>query len=92
MLFAALALGQLGIALSTRSDRRPFWRMSPRGNPFLYLAVGASVLALLAAIYLPPLAGLLATTAPTLPDLAAVLVAAVIPAGVAEVAKAVPGR
>ncbi|MBN9101044.1 MAG: cation-transporting P-type ATPase [Pseudonocardia sp.] len=91
-LFAALTLGQLGIALSTRSDHRPFWMTSPRGNPFLYLAVAGSVLALLAAVYVPPLAGLLGTTLPSPSDVAAVMVAALVPAVVAEVAKAVPDR
>ena len=49
LLFASLALTQLGVALTTRSDRVPFWRMSPAGNPFLFAAVAGSVLAVAAA-------------------------------------------
>jgi Ca2+-transporting ATPase len=62
LLFTTLALAQLGVALTTRSDRTPCWRMAPAGNPFLFIAVVASVGATVAAVYLPGLSVLLATT------------------------------
>jgi Ca2+-transporting ATPase len=89
MLFAALALGQLGIALTTRSDRRAVWRMSPAGNPFLYLAVGLSAAGLLAAIYLPGLRDLLGTTPLSAGELGATLVVGLIPAVLVELGKAI---
>src|SRR5581483_833272 len=58
MLFVNLSLAQLGIALTTRSDTRPLWRLSPSGNPFLYVAVATSASALLAALYTPVLRAL----------------------------------
>jgi P-type Ca2+ transporter type 2C len=61
LLFTTLALAQLGVALTTRSDRIPFWRMSPGGNPFLFAAVAASLAATLAGVYLPGLSDLLGT-------------------------------
>ncbi|GEL17096.1 cation-translocating P-type ATPase [Pseudonocardia asaccharolytica] len=61
MLFATLALTQLGVALTTRSDRIPFWRMSPHGNPFLFAAIAGSLAATIAGIYLPGLSDLLGT-------------------------------
>lgn len=33
LLFTTLAFAQLGVALTTRSDRIPFWRMPPGGQP-----------------------------------------------------------
>jgi Ca2+-transporting ATPase len=79
MLFAALTFGQLGVALATRSDQEPIWRMRPDGNPFLYWAVLTSALALLAAVYLPGLRDLLGTTPLSLADFAPVLLAGAVP-------------
>ena len=87
-LFCTLALGQLGVALTTRSALRPVWRTSPTGNPFLYLAVAGSVLAVAAAIWFPPLAALLGTVPPAAADLGWAVVAATIPAIVVELMKA----
>ncbi len=80
LLFATLALTQLGVALTTRSDRIPFWRMSPRGNPFLFLAVATSLAATLAAIYLPGLSTLLGTHPLTPVELGLAAAVAVVPA------------
>jgi Ca2+-transporting ATPase len=87
-LFCTLALGQLGVALTTRSALRPVWRTPPSGNPFLYLAVAASVLAVAAAIWVPPLAALLGTVPPAAADIGWAVVAATIPAIVVELMKA----
>jgi len=87
-LFCTLALGQLGVALTTRSALRPAWRTPPSGNPFLYLAVAGSVLAVAAAIWFPPLAALLGTVPPAAADLGWAVVAATIPAIVVELMKA----
>ena len=89
MLFATLALAQLGIALTTRSDRCAVWRMSPAGNPFLYTAVGLSAAGLLAAIYLPGLPDLLSTTPLSLSELGLCLAVAALPAVLIEITKAV---
>jgi Ca2+-transporting ATPase len=80
VLFTTLALSQLGVALTTRSDRIPFWRMSPAGNPFLFAAVAASLVATLAAVYLPGLSDLLGLHPLPLAELGLVAVVAVIPA------------
>jgi Ca2+-transporting ATPase len=87
-LFCALAMGQLGVALTARSAVRPVWRTPPSGNPFLYVAVAGSVLAIVAAVWVPPLAALLGTVPPSASDLAWVLVAASVPAVVVELMKA----
>jgi P-type Ca2+ transporter type 2C len=89
MLFATLALAQLGIALTTRSDRCAVWRMSPAGNPFLYAAVSLSAIGLLAAIYLPGLDDLLGTTPLSPSELGLALAVGVLPAALIETTKAV---
>jgi P-type Ca2+ transporter type 2C len=57
MTFLTLGLTQLGVALASRS-RAGGW-----ANPFLLIAVGAAGLLQLAAVYAPPLQGLLGTHA-----------------------------
>ena len=91
MLFATLALAQLGIAITTRSDRCAVWQMSPAGNPFLYTAVGLSAAGLLAAIYLPGLRDLLGTTPLQASELGLSLAVGALPALLIEIAKAVQG-
>ncbi len=87
-LFIALATGQLGVALTGRSELRAVWRTPPTGNVFLYVAVAASVLAVAAAIWLPLLNGLLGTTSPPAADVGWALAAGVVPAVVLEIMKA----
>ena len=67
------------MALTTRSDRVPFWRMSPAGNPFLFAAV-ASLAATLAGIYLPGLSDLLGTTPLSGAELGLSVLVAAVPA------------
>ena len=80
VLFSTLALAQLGVALTTRSDRVPFWRMSPAGNPFLFAAVATSLAATLAGIYLPGLSDLLGTTPLSGAELGLSVLVAAVPA------------
>jgi P-type Ca2+ transporter type 2C len=94
LLFATLAFTQLGVALTTRSDRIPFWRMSPAGNPFLFAAVATSLAATLAGIYLPGLSDLLGTRPLSAGELGLALGVAVVPAlliELAELRRARPG-
>jgi P-type Ca2+ transporter type 2C len=67
---------------------QPVWRTPPSGNPFLYVAVAGSVLAVAAAIWVPPLAALLGTVPPAAADIGWAVVAATIPAIVVELMKA----
>ena len=83
------ALAQLGIAVTTRSDRCAVWRMSPAGNPFLYTAVGLSAAGLLAATYLPGLRDLLDTTPLSPSELGLSLAIGALPAVLIETTKAV---
>jgi Ca2+-transporting ATPase len=88
MLFASLALAQLGVAVSTRSRLVPLWRLPWSTNPLLGYAVAASALLTLAGLYLPPLADLLHTQPLSAADLAAALLAAMVPTVVFELLKA----
>jgi Ca2+-transporting ATPase len=56
--FAAIVFGNLGLILAGRSRERPLLATLSRQNMALWLVVGAAFAALLAAIYLPPLAAL----------------------------------
>ncbi|MCX7854568.1 MAG: cation-translocating P-type ATPase [Anaerolineae bacterium] len=53
MAFVTLALGELPIAYTVRSERYPLLRLGVFSNPYMQYAVAASVVLLLAAIYLP---------------------------------------
>ncbi|HVN12273.1 MAG TPA: HAD-IC family P-type ATPase, partial [Kineosporiaceae bacterium] len=85
MLFASLALAQLGVAVSTRSGLLPLWRLRWSTNPLLGYAVLASALLTLAALYLPALTDILHTQPLSGRELAASLLAALVPTGVFEV-------
>jgi Ca2+-transporting ATPase len=89
MLFATLVSAQLGIAITTRSDRVPVWRMSPAGNPFLYVAVGLSLAATFAAIYAPGLRELLRNVPLTVSELGLALGVGALPSILVELAKAI---
>jgi Ca2+-transporting ATPase len=85
MLFVTLAVSQLGVALTTRSDSTPFWRLSVRSNPFLYLAVASSLAATALAVYLPVATVVFDTVPLTVVQLAVALGAAAVPAIVVEI-------
>ena len=74
---ATLVLGQTLAVFLIRADHRPLWRVGLAGNRLLPGVIGASLLTLIAALYLPPVAGLLKLVPLSLPDLLlAALVAA----------------
>jgi Ca2+-transporting ATPase len=85
VLFAVLALGQLGLALTTRSDVRYFWRVPLRGNRMLGWAVVGSAALILLALYLPPLQTVLRTQGLGVTELLAVGIGACGPAVAAQV-------
>lgn len=88
MLFVALCLSQLGIALVTRSDRLPVWRIRASTNWLLVLAVTLSALLLLGGVYLPGLSALLGTQALSSTELTIAVAAAMLPAIAIEIVKA----
>lgn len=55
--FAAIVLAQMANAFCCRSESRPAFRVDPRRNPLLLLAVATEVLALLAFLAVPAIAG-----------------------------------
>lgn len=89
MLFVTLCLGQLGIALVTRSDRLPFWRVPVSANRLLLLAAALSALLLLGGVYLPGLSTLLGTQPLSSTDLGIAAAAAIMPALAVELVKTV---
>jgi len=61
MFFALLGFKSLISIFSLRSLHQPIWRINPFSNPLLVGAVAVSLLLLVAAIYWPPLQGILST-------------------------------
>ncbi len=53
MAFVTLALGELPVAYTIRSERYPLLRLGVFSNPYMQYAVAASVVLLLATIYIP---------------------------------------
>ena len=84
--YATIALAELVFVFSCRSELRPAWRL-PR-NRHLEAAVLGSLGLLLATVYVPALHAPFGTVSLTPDELAVVLLLAVIPALVAEGAKA----
>jgi calcium-translocating P-type ATPase len=62
--FAAIVLGQLANAFACRSGTRPAWRVPPRSNPLLLMAVGVELAVLLVFLAVPSIAGLLGGSLP----------------------------
>jgi Ca2+-transporting ATPase len=63
MVFTTLAFLQLGHALAIRSDRRSFFSLGARSNPWLLAAVVGTVAVQLAIIYVPVLQSVFGTAA-----------------------------
>jgi Ca2+-transporting ATPase len=63
MVFSTLALLQLGHALAVRSERRSFFALGARSNPWLLAAVGATLAVQLAIVYFPFLQDVFGTAA-----------------------------
>jgi magnesium-transporting ATPase (P-type) len=83
VLFVTIAFGQLGLAVTTRSDSRPARQVSLRGNRLLAIAVFSSLGMVLAAVYLPVLQTLLGTAALSPTELGVATAAATAPALIA---------
>jgi Ca2+-transporting ATPase len=75
MIFATLALLQLGNALAIRSETDGLFELGLRSNLPLTIAVAASFVVQMALIFVPALQPIFGTVALTLPQLALVLVA-----------------
>lgn len=76
--FTAIVLGQAANAFACRSAVRPAWKLSPRTNPLLIVAVGTELVILLVLLYVPPVAHLLGHAGPSAAGFA--VAAAAIPA------------
>jgi Ca2+-transporting ATPase len=84
LLFVTLAFSQLAVALTTRSDRVPFWRMPASGNTFLFIAIASSLAATVAGVYLPGLSDLLGTEPLTVLEVGLAVAVAAVPAVLIE--------
>jgi len=74
---ATLVLGQMLAVFLIRAGERPLWRVGLGGNRLLPWVIGASLLSLLAVLYVPPVASLFKVGPLSPPELAvAALVAA----------------
>ena len=85
--FVTLALAELPIAYTTRSERYPLFRLGLFGNRWMQYAVGASILLILAVVYIPFFNGPFDTVPLALSEWALILPLVLIPALAAEVSK-----
>jgi magnesium-transporting ATPase (P-type) len=85
MAFATVALAELVLVFSCRSQRVPAWRL--RANPGLLLASGVSAAIVAVFVYLPAAQSLCETTALGPGQAAMVVTLALVPALLAEAAK-----
>ncbi len=83
--FATVALAELVFVFSCRADLLPSWRLE--SNRLLWLAVGVSLIFVAAALYVPSLHEPLGTVSLRADELVLVVVLAVAPAVVTEIAK-----
>lgn len=61
MAYASLVFSQLSYVFVCRSEHKPLWKTSLKGNPFLWAAVGISGLMQLLTMYLPAMQRLFST-------------------------------
>ena len=87
MAFVTLALAELPIAFTTRSERYPLFRLGVFSNKWMQRAVGLSVVLTLVVIYVPFLNKPFNTVPLSLQHWEVILPLAIIPAIVAEVSK-----
>jgi P-type Ca2+ transporter type 2C len=90
MAFATVALAELALAFTFRSERLPAWRQP--ANPFLVAACAASAVVVAAAVYLPAAHRVLGTESLAGGHAAAVAGLAVLPAALVEAARYVRAR
>jgi Ca2+-transporting ATPase len=87
MAFVTLALSELPIAYTSRSERYPLFKLGVFSNKWMQRAVSLSVALILAVIYVPILQEAFDTVALTPNDWLILLPLIVIPASVAEISK-----
>jgi Ca2+-transporting ATPase len=87
MAFVTLALAELPIAYTARSERYALWRLGPFGNRYMQYAVGLSLVLLIAVIYVPLLQEPFNTVPLGLSEWALILPLAFLPALAAELTK-----
>jgi Ca2+-transporting ATPase len=87
MAFVALAMAELPIAYTTRSERYPLFRLGVFSNVWMQRAVGLSVALLLAVIYVPFLNEPFNTVPLTLQHWSVLLPLILTPAAVSEITK-----
>ncbi|HLF25929.1 MAG TPA: cation-translocating P-type ATPase [Anaerolineae bacterium] len=92
MAFVTLAMAELPIAYTTRSERYPLLRLGVFSNRWMQYAVGLSIVLILAVIYLPFFNDPFNTTPLTLQHWEIIIPLALLPALVAEVSKLVLRR
>lgn len=87
MVFTTMAFLQLGHSLAVRSERRSFFALGGRSNPWLLAAVLGTVAVQLAIVYVPALHGVFATEALGAAQLAIVALASTVVFGAVEAEK-----
>jgi Ca2+-transporting ATPase len=90
--FLTIAFGKLWFTFNLRHPRTRLVHNEVTRNPWVWIAIGACILLLLAAVYLPGLTGLLQTSAPGWPGWALMLAMSVIPLIVGQIWRTVQGR
>jgi Ca2+-transporting ATPase len=87
MAFVTLALAELPIAYTARSERYPLFRLGVFSNKWMQYAVGLSIVLILAVVYLPFLNGPFNTVPLTLQQWEVILPLVLLPALTAEITK-----
>jgi Ca2+-transporting ATPase len=87
MAFVTLALSELPIAYTTRSERYPLFKLGVFSNKWMQRAVALSLVLILAVIYVPFLQEAFDTVALTVTDWLIIVPLIIIPATVAEISK-----
>ena len=87
MAFVTLSASELLRAYTARSERYPLFRLGILSNRYMHYAVAASLVLLLAVVYLPFLQPIFGTVALGLRELAVVAPLLFVPAVVAEINK-----
>lgn len=91
MAFATLTLAELPVAYVIRSERYPLFRMGVFTNPYMQYAVGASVVLLLAVLYLPFMRPIFETVPLGVREWGLILPLIFVPAAAVEINKALEG-
>jgi len=87
MAFVTLALAELPIAYTSRSERYPLFKLGLFSNRWMQAAVGLSVVLTLAVIYIPFFNRPFNTVPLTLEQWAIIVPLIIIPSAVAEISK-----